>query len=209
MPIAPVVTDSRGSTRVAGLPRCHRRVVLGQGRHYGDGIACVKAIIRSMRYANLMGIRKTTYELFCALTPRDVLRRVAQLLTDEGVVYTICDLSIASTSTPFAVVALQSRMYTRKNWVGINPFVSISGVVVDSDNAYRGGSRVTIEVNRTRAVLWCFAYVAFGVVAAASLMPMPYWVIFLIGWSLVMWVVNVNFFGGYLIQSEIRNALRT
>jgi len=162
-----------------------------------------------MSYANLMGITTTTCELFCALTPRNVVQRVAQLLSDEGVEHTIRDLSIASTSTPFAVFGFHSRMYTRKNWVGINPFVSISAVVVDSKNFDDGGSRVSIGVNRTRAVLWCLAYVAVGVVAAASLMPMPHRLIFLIGWSLAMWLVNVNLFGGYLIQSEIRRALRT
>ena len=41
-----------------------------------------------------------------------------------------------------------------------------------------------------------------------SLMPMPHAAIFLVGWSLAAWLVNVNFFGGYLIQSEIRKSLR-
>lgn len=155
-----------------------------------------------------MGITKTTYELSCALTPRDVLQRTAQLLTDEGVEYTIRELSIASTSTPFVVFGFQSRMYTRKNWVGINPFACISAVVVDTDNPDGAGSRVRIGVNRARAILWSVSYVAFGAIAAVSLMPMPHAAIFLVGWSLAAWLVNVNFFGGYLIQSEISKSLR-
>jgi hypothetical protein len=155
-----------------------------------------------------LGITKTTYELFCALTPGDVLQRVAQLLRDEGVEYTIRDLSIASTSTPFAVFGFQSRMHTRKNWVGINPFVCISAVVVDSKNSDGGGSRVTIGVNRTRAVLWCCAYIAFGAMVALTL-PLPHGAIFLVAWSLAAWLVNVSFFGGHLIQSEIRKVLRS
>lgn len=95
---------------------------------------------RSMRYSNLVGITKTTYELSCALTPRDVLQRTAKLLTDEGVEYTIRELSIASTSTPFVVFGFQSRMYTGKNWVGVNPFACISAVVVDTDNPDGAGS---------------------------------------------------------------------
>lgn len=69
-----------------------------------------------------------TYELVCQLPAHGAAERIEGLLSKEGVRYTAADLSISSVSTPIAVFGIQPRLYSRRNWVGLNPFAFVSGV---------------------------------------------------------------------------------
>src|SRR5512146_1752652 len=94
-----------------------------------------------------------TYELVCRLQAQEASERIQGLLSKEGVKYRSADLSIASTRTPIVVLSLQPKLYTHSNWVGVNPFVYISGVDVRFQPGDGGGTKVTLRVNRLRAFL--------------------------------------------------------
>jgi hypothetical protein len=148
-----------------------------------------------------------TYELICRLAPQAASDRIGALLSHEGVRFKASNLFIASTNTPIAVLGVQSKLYTRKNWVGINPFAFISSVDVNCEPADGNTTKVTISVNRRRALLFFAFWVACGYLVARA-MPQPSGVILLASISAVAWLGVVSFLGGYLVKKEIDNELR-
>jgi hypothetical protein len=61
-----------------------------------------------------------TYELVCQLPAQAASERIEALLSKEGVKYTAANLFVTSTSTPIAVLGIQSKLYSRSNWGGLN-----------------------------------------------------------------------------------------
>jgi hypothetical protein len=153
-----------------------------------------------------MSITHRTYVLRSSLEPSEVLRRAGNLLPSEGVGFTSQPLSIVSTSTPFAVLGFQRRLYTRRNWLGINPFTHISALDVTCDRA-GDTTNVTLRIDRTRAFLFAGFWAACGYVVALQLS----WVGIVL---LVVAVAAVGWFqiavvGGRLIARELEVELAT
>ena len=154
-----------------------------------------------------MKLLHKTYEIVCPLAPQAALDRVEALLEHEGVKYKTSDFLIASTTMPIAVLGVQSKMYTRKNWVGINPFVFVSGVHVNCEPADGAATKVTVRVNRRRAILWFAFWVACGYLTARAL-PEPVGALLLVGITCAAWLGMVSFLGGNLVRKEIDDELR-
>ena len=129
------------------------------------------------------------------------------MLLHEGVRFKVGDLFISSTNTPIVVLGVQSKLYTRKNRVGINPFAFISSVDVKFEPADGNTTKVTISVNLRRALLFFAFWVICGYLIARS-MPRPSGVIFFASLSAVAWLGVVSFLGGYLVKNVIDNELR-
>lgn len=142
----------------------------------------------------------------CSLAPQAASDRVAELLAHEGVKFERNGFSIASTSTPIAVLGIDQRMYTRRNWVGINPFAYVSGVVVSCEPADGSKTKVAIQVNRRRAILWFVFWLACASLVGRA-MPEPGGVILFAGVAVAAWFGVVSFLGGYLVKTEIGKAL--
>lgn len=153
-----------------------------------------------------MEIVYKTYGVFCSLTPQAASDRLAELLTNEGVNYKRCDLSIASTSTPIAVLGIEPRLYTRRNWVGINPFAYVSGVIVSCEPAGRSETKVTVQVNRRRAILWFVFWLASASLAGRA-MPEPGGALLIGAVAIAVWFGVVSFLGGSLVKTEVSKAL--
>lgn len=147
-----------------------------------------------------------TYEIVCHLAPQAALKRIGALLSREGVRYSSVDLAIASSKTPFAVLGLDPRMYTRSNWVGINPFAFVSGLNVSCEPVDGRSTKVRLQIHRRRAVLWFAFWVVCGFFVARAL-PAPGGAIFFVALACVAWLGNVSFLGGYLIRKEIETEL--
>jgi hypothetical protein len=147
-----------------------------------------------------------TYELFCQLSPEAASERIERLLSEEGVKYATAELSVASTKTPIVLLSVQPRLYTRRNWVGVNPFVFVTSVAVRCEPIEGGGTRVTIRANRRRAFLLVAFWAACSALAALAI-PEPGRAILILGVSCAAWLGIASFLGGYLVSKEIGDRL--
>ncbi len=148
-----------------------------------------------------------TYELICRLPAQVASEQIEVLLSKEGVRYRTADLCVTSVRTPIAVLSIQPKLYSHSNWVGINPFVYISGVVVRLVPVDDCITKITIRVNRLRAILFAALGIAIGFLAARA-MPEPLGTLFFLGFACVTWLGMVSFFGGYLVKKEISDRLK-
>jgi len=128
------------------------------------------------------------------------------MLSKEGVKYTATNLAITSTGTPIVVFGIQSKLYSHSNWVGLNPFVFVSGVDLRFKQDKDGLTRVTVRVNRLRGLLWVAFWITCGFLAARA-MPEPGGAFLLIGIACAAWLGIVSFLGGYLIKRGIADRL--
>jgi hypothetical protein len=147
-----------------------------------------------------------TYDLSCHLPAETAWCRIKGLLSTEGVRYTTTNLAITSVKTPWVVLGIQPELYSRRNWVGLNPFVFVSGIDVRFVPNDSGQSTVTVRVNRLRGILWVAAWMVCASFASRP-MPAPTSAIVFVGVAVAAWLVIVPFLGGYLIKKEIADRL--
>jgi len=143
-----------------------------------------------------------TYESSSPLEAREVLERIERLLSHEGVEYITCGLRVASTSTPIVILGFQPKLHTRKNWVGLNPFAFVTSVDIHCEPVEGTSARVTIRINRRRAILHVAFWGTCGALMAQA-MPEPAGVILFGGMLLAAWFSIVKFLAGHLVKQEI------
>lgn len=136
------------------------------------------------------------------------MERIETLLSKEGVEYRAANLAVTSIRTPIAVLGIQPKLYSHSNWVGINPFTFVSGIAVRCEQADGGLTKVTVRVDRLRAFLWVAFWVACSGLTAVA-MPEPAGVPFFVGFAFAAWFGTVSFLGGYLIEKEISERLKS
>ena len=102
---------------------------------------------------------------------------------------------------------MDPRLYSKRNWVGLNPFTFVSGVKVRCESGRRNVVKINIQVEQFRTFMWvAFWFTCSGLAAIG--MPKPEDVILFIAvTTVVAWFGLVWFLGGFLIQKEIRNCL--
>jgi hypothetical protein len=147
-----------------------------------------------------------TYELVCQLSPSTALERIKALLSSEWVEYRTADLSVTSTRTPIIFFNFDPRLRSRNNWVGVNPFVCVSGSDVRCEPGGNGLTKVIVCINRFRAVFFLAWWVVLSLVAVFS-MTEPAGALFFVGSTCAAWFGMVSFLGGYLIKKEIDDQL--
>lgn len=147
-----------------------------------------------------------TYELICQLPAQTALERIEHLLSKEGVKYTSSNLAITSVRTPIVVLGIQPELYSRSNWVGLNPFAFVSGIDLRFKDDGNGLTRVTVRVNRLRGLLWVAFWITCGGLATLA-MPEPGGLTLFIGIACAAWFGIVSFLGGSLIEKEIADRL--
>ena len=151
-----------------------------------------------------MNIAHRTYVLTSGLEPSEVLRRAGALLSSDGVNYTSGQLSIASTNTPLAILGTDRRLYTRRNWLGINPFTHVSALSLTCERA-GDKTKVIVRVDRTRAFLFAIFWVAFGGLSALYLPAVA--VLFLgLAVACIAWF-QIAIVGGRLVATELEAGL--
>jgi hypothetical protein len=147
-----------------------------------------------------------THNFACPLTAEEASKRIADLLSKEGVNYEVSNLAITSTMTPIVVFGIQRRLYSQYNWVGINPFAFISGVNVRCEPRNAGNSLITVRVNRGRAFLWVTYWGLCSLLAAGAIAG-PGGAVLFVGVTCAAWLGIVAFLGTYLIEKEIKDHL--
>ena len=148
------------------------------------------------------------FELKSRLAPREALSRIGNLLAEEGVKFKEeAELSLVSTATPIAILGIQTKLYSRKNWVGFNPFVFITSIRVDCKLDGGSGTIIELRINRHRALLWVGFYSIYVGLAARD-MQEPNGALLFASVTIVAWLFYFFFVGGHLVKREIRNAVR-
>jgi hypothetical protein len=148
------------------------------------------------------------YRVTTKESPASALERVAHLLSSEGVSWTRSDeVTLRSTRMPIALHTLQSVLYSRKNWFGMNPFTYVSGVQIRCEPEGIDTTTVSIDIDRSRGFFWVVFWIACCAVGVPAA-PQPAGALLLLVGSGVLWLFVLSFVGGYLIKEEIRGALR-
>jgi hypothetical protein len=148
-----------------------------------------------------------SYELAARLPAAKAMQRMEGLFTEEGVQFTRTDTSITSLKTPIGLGRLDARNYSKRNWVGLNPFTFVSGVTVRCEPGAGDVRRISLEIDQFRAYVW-FAFWAACSLAPATVMPrLEVAILFILGVTVAAWLLIVRFLGGFLIKEEILDSL--
>jgi hypothetical protein len=147
-----------------------------------------------------------TYEGSSPLEPREAFERIERLLKNEGVEYITSGLRVASTSTPIVMLGFQPKLYTRKNWVGLNPFAFITSVDIQCELADDATARIKVRINRRRSILHVVFWGACGALMAQA-MPEPAGVLLFGVMIFAAWFSIVKYLGGRLVKREIMDEL--
>jgi hypothetical protein len=146
------------------------------------------------------------YEFICDTPTSGVIKKIEALFKDEGVEFRSTTSHIESTSTPIAILSLQPQMYSRKNWLGFNPFSYISNVSVDVNPTEDNYVKVVVVANRRRAYFYVTFFAIAGLSAARAISE-PAGMILFILLTLGSWLLFVSLLGGHLVRKEIGDAL--
>ena len=147
-----------------------------------------------------------TYELTSRLPAAVVIQRMEELFTRENVQFRPGDLSISSIKTPIAK-GIQPKLYSKRNWVGLNPFAFISGVEVQCKSSGGDVVRVNVHIDQFRAFIGVALSATSSGFAAVALPELGWAILFIAAVTVSAWFVLVWFLGGYLIKKEIRDCL--
>ncbi len=113
-------------------------------------------------------LRDAEQEFETPLTPAAALDRVVRLLRAESVQLDVTGTGARSTKVPLALLSWDRAKYSRRNWVGVNPFVWFDSVEVTCAETV-GGSRVAIRLDRLRLILFCvYWWLLTGLIATAA-----------------------------------------
>jgi hypothetical protein len=153
-----------------------------------------------------MNLLHKTYVDACQRGSHECVARIERLLLQEGVKYITRGSRVMSTRVPIIVLGFQRQLYTQKNWVGVNPFVCVTGVDIACESIEGGRTRVTIEINRRRAILAVAFWAACGALMGHA-MPQPAGIVVFGLMVISAWFGIVEFLGGRLLKREIMNEL--
>ncbi len=147
-----------------------------------------------------------TYEIACRLYVLEAVEQIKTLLSEEHVKYRATEFSVITTQTLIAILGFQPQLYSRKNWVGLNPFAFVSGVDIQCESSEHGFTRVIVRVNRLRGFVWTGFWVGCSALAASA-MPASRGAALVVGVACTVWLGIVSFLGGYLLKKEIGDNL--
>jgi hypothetical protein len=152
-------------------------------------------------------MKKIHFRLYSKLPMIDTIRRITELLACEYVGFHADQNSIKSTHVPFPILNIDKRMHTRKNCVGINPFIFISGIEIFLKEINTRKTQIDISVDQDRAIL-IYLFILCITLLVALTIPILW-----IGISLFLFIgIFTRFFVfniciKRLIKSEILNKI--
>jgi hypothetical protein len=115
-------------------------------------------------------MRRKTFTVTTALPPKEALSRLCQLLEIEGVKVECDEAGVRSLRTPIPLINVDPRLYSRRNWVGINPFALLTGLRMTTTTG-DDGALIDVSIDRRRVVL-LLAVEALVVLAMAFRAPL-------------------------------------
>lgn len=117
-------------------------------------------------------MRRKTFTVTTTLPLDDALRRLIRLLETEGVKVDRQESEIRSLSTPIPLLNLDPRLYSKRNWVGINPFALLTSVEMKATTG-SSGTVINVSIDRRRIVMLLAleAIVVLSIALKAPLLP--------------------------------------
>jgi hypothetical protein len=99
------------------------------------------------------GMWRRQFELVTDTQPQNVIKIVSQLLRKRSVEHTVGGNCITSTDIPIILLNWDKRMFSRDNFIGINPFIFIDRLTVEVKPESESKTRLHITANRGRAYI--------------------------------------------------------
>lgn len=93
-----------------------------------------------------------TFSVATDLAAEDALGRLTRLFEAGGVTVARQDNGLRSARTPVPLLNVDPRLYSRRNWVGINPFALVTSVEAIT-RAVSGGTVIDVSIDRRRMVM--------------------------------------------------------
>ena len=125
------------------------------------------------------------FEVPAHVTSSRALDRVEALLCAERVkVQRTTDL-VESVYIPLPFLSIDARNYTRRNWVGVNPFVFLDAIAVSYRSTPSSSGRIEVVMSRVTTAAWFLAAVVMAALIAATVPVAPvgigFAVVFVVG----------------------------
>jgi hypothetical protein len=138
--------------------------------------------------------------------PGTVLETVSSLLSKRSVQHSIGANNITSTRVPLPIVGWDKRLYSRDNFVGVNPFVFIDRIELNVERQSAGETIVDVLLVQWRSFvpLAFLLIMSFGVwLSEDSLAMKAVSLLAALGW----YVFAFHLVIGNLLLDEIKKAL--
>lgn len=147
---------------------------------------------------------KRAFTLISDLSVNDALQRIKKLFDSESVNYQVENNEIRSLKMPMTLLNIDPRMYTKRNWVGINPFVFISGINVTLNGESPKGTVIDVNINQTRGVI---IYLMILLCLASMMFAIPnLWtgIAILVFGLFISYLIIFPFLIGSILKNEIK-----
>lgn len=117
-----------------------------------------------MYFSNLMN--KIKYTIKSDRSINSVLRRIEDLFNYESLKFLSDSNSIRSVKIPMPIVSFDRRFYSKKNYIGINPFIFISSIEINFKKPSTEKVIVDINIDQSRAfIIYLIVLLLTGMVA--------------------------------------------
>jgi hypothetical protein len=97
-------------------------------------------------------MRRKVFTVITALPPGGAINRIVQLLEAGGVEVARERGGVRSVRTPIPLLNVEPRLYSNRNWVGINPFLLVTSVEITA-TVGSAGTVVKVSIDRLRVML--------------------------------------------------------
>jgi hypothetical protein len=150
-------------------------------------------------------MRLKTLRISTALTTAQAASRLAELFEAEGVSVERSANALNSTKVKLPWMGVDRALYTRRNWIGLNPFVWLTGIRAGCTPGSDGRTVVTLVLDRRRTILWVACWFALvGIVSLQAPLPGALAVLAVVALAnMVGWLL-----GPVLVRNEVEAQLR-
>lgn len=118
-----------------------------------------------MKFSN-----KLSYIIKSDFDHSTTMNQLCELLVCESLRFEIEQNTIRSVNIPFPILSFDYRVLSRNNWVGINPFVYVSNILLRVDSLDPNSCMVKVEIDQTRAIM-IFWFVATMLLLVSAFLP--------------------------------------
>ncbi len=111
-------------------------------------------------------MNKIKYTIQSDHSIKSALRGIEDLFNYESIKFLSDSNSIRSVQIPMPIVSFDRRFYSKKNWIGINPFIYISSIEINFKKPSTGKVIVDITIGQKRTfIIYLIVLLLTGMVA--------------------------------------------
>ena len=152
-------------------------------------------------------MKKVRIRIVSKLNVQDTLKQIKKLFKEESIQFNIDKYTIKSSKIPLPLLSFDYRQYSRKNWIGVNPFIFISSILIKIEELDNNKIIANVIIDPTRAIL---AYIFILLLVCIVSMSLP------LSWIGIIFFLVFSIFSGFfifyvcikkLIFVEISNAI--